>query len=81
MHKVSKLIVVSDYLLWRVLDVYVHAARFYEDFSDIRTSGLDETSVAKGHEYITLFVDMEKKGNSSQLTPLCLITTRRIEGL
>ncbi len=54
-HNVSKLTGVSDYLLWRVLDVYVNAARFYEDFSEIRTIGLDETSVAKGHEYITLF--------------------------
>ncbi|PIE88852.1 MAG: ISL3 family transposase, partial [Acidobacteria bacterium] len=44
-----------------MLDVYVNAARFYEDFSEIRMVGVDETSVAKGHEYITLFVDMEKK--------------------
>ncbi len=44
-----------------MLDVYVDAARFYEDFSEIRTIGLDETSVAKGHDYITLFEDMEQK--------------------
>ncbi len=57
----SRLSDVSDCLLWRELDLYVHTARFYEDFSEIRTIGLDGTSVAKGHEYITLFVDMEKK--------------------
>jgi hypothetical protein len=27
----------------------------------IDTFGLDETSVAKGHDYITLFVDLYKK--------------------
>jgi hypothetical protein len=30
--------------------------RFNQDLSNIDTFGLDETSVAKGHDYITLFV-------------------------
>ncbi|SEH90938.1 [weak similarity to] Transposase,IS204/IS1001/IS1096/IS1165 [Bathymodiolus azoricus thioautotrophic gill symbiont] len=32
-----------------------------QDLSGIDTFGLDETSVAKGHDYITLFVDLYKK--------------------
>jgi hypothetical protein len=38
------------------LDIYVDEARFNQDLSNIDTFGLDETSVAKGHDYITLFV-------------------------
>lgn len=44
--------------LWRMLDVYVGAARFNEDYSGVTAVGMDETSIAKGHKYITLFVDL-----------------------
>lgn len=44
--------------LWRMLDVYVGAARFSENYSDVTVVGMDETSMAKGHHYITLFVDL-----------------------
>jgi len=60
-HNVSQLTKVSDYLIWRILDVYTEAAKFNEDFSDIESIGMDETSIAKGHDYITLFVDLEKR--------------------
>jgi transposase len=57
-HQVAKMTQVSDYKLWRMLDLYVGAARFDEDYSGVTTVGMDETSVAKGHQYISLFVDM-----------------------
>jgi transposase len=60
-HNISQLTGVSDYKIWRVLDVYVQAAKFNEDFSDVTILGMDETSVSKGHDYITLFVDIEKR--------------------
>jgi hypothetical protein len=44
----------SDYKVWKLLDIYVDEARFNQDLSNIDTFGLDETSVAKGHDYITL---------------------------
>ncbi len=56
----SQLTGVSDRGGWRVLEVYINAAKFDEDFSKINTIGMDETSVAKGHDYITLFVDLLK---------------------
>jgi len=31
------------------------------DYSEMKVAGMDETSLKKGHNYITLFVDMEKK--------------------
>lgn len=60
-HHVSKLTNVSDYRLWTLLELYIDAARFDEDYSDLHTIGIDETSATKGHDYITLFVDMKEK--------------------
>lgn len=44
-----------------MIDRYVHKARTYENFENISSIGLDETSRAKGHDYITLFVDLKKR--------------------
>lgn len=57
----SQLTGVSDHKIWRVQEVYINAAKFDEDFSKINTIGMDETSVAKGHDYITLFVDLNER--------------------
>lgn len=59
--QVARMTNVSDTKLWRMLDLYVDAARFGEDCRALSTVGMDETSVAKGHDYITLFVDMEQR--------------------
>ena len=60
-HNVCQLTGVSDYKIWRVLLIYVMGAKFDEDFSMLKAIGMDETSIAKGHEYITLFVDLKKR--------------------
>jgi transposase len=36
-HNVSQLTGVSDYLIWRVLDVYINAAKFDEDLHALHT--------------------------------------------
>ena len=51
----------TDGKIWRMLKKYIEAARLNEDFSKIDSVGMDETSRAKKHKYITLFVDMEEK--------------------
>jgi transposase len=43
-----------------MLDKYVEAARSQEDFSSLKSVGMDETSRAKYHQYVTLFVDLEE---------------------
>lgn len=58
---VSKLIDESDGKLWRILEKYIDCTLEQEDHSDITQIGIDETSRAKNHEYITLFVDLIKK--------------------
>jgi transposase len=59
--EVSRIVGVSDDKLWRLLERYVDLARLQEDFSQVKAVGLDETSRRKGHDYITLFVDLEKR--------------------
>jgi transposase len=45
--------------LWRTLDHYVDQARVEEDFSGVSSVGLDETAARRGHNYISLFHDLE----------------------
>ncbi len=57
-NNVGNIINESDDKLWRMLDKYVEAGREIEDFSKLKSVGVDETSKKKGHDYITLFVDL-----------------------
>jgi transposase len=59
--KVADLTRVSDDKLWDMLDRYIVNVREFEDYKEVNAIGLDETSRAKGHEYITLFVDLQKR--------------------
>jgi transposase len=47
-----------DTRLWRVLQHYVEKARAEADFSEVTTIGVDETSRRRGHNYITVFMDL-----------------------
>ncbi|MFT5387604.1 MAG: transposase, partial [Candidatus Omnitrophota bacterium] len=60
-HTVGKIINESDYKIWVMLDRYVNKALSNNDYSQVTTVGMDETSKRKGHDYITLFVDLMKK--------------------
>jgi transposase len=59
-NQVGALINEYDDKIWRMLDKYIEKARGFEDFSDLASIGVDETSKKKHHDYITLFVDMKK---------------------
>jgi transposase len=58
---VAKMINETDKKIWRILEKYIDSILEQEDYSDIDQIGIDETSRAKNHEYITLFVDLIKK--------------------
>lgn len=45
--------------IWRILTHYVDKARENVDLSELDTVGVDELSVKKGHQYITLFYDLK----------------------
>lgn len=59
--EVSRVVGESDDKLWRMLERYVDRARLQLDFSKVKAVGLDETSRRKGHDYVTLFVDLEAR--------------------
>ena len=60
-NNVADLLKISDDKIWQMLDIYINAARLNEDYSAVKTIGIDETSIAKGHQYISLFVDLNKQ--------------------
>jgi transposase len=47
--------------LWSRIEHYVTEAKAKQDMSEVRIVGIDETSVKKGHEYITVVHDLEQK--------------------
>jgi len=58
---VAQLMDLNDGQVWRVLDHYVDSARQQEDFSSVKSIGLDETASRRGHNYISLFHDLDHK--------------------
>src|SRR5664279_1067909 len=47
-----------DTRVWRVIENHVARERAKLDFAEVREVGLDETSAAKGQDYITIFMDL-----------------------
>lgn len=60
-HQVCQLVKISDHKIWSILDKYTERTRALSDYSGVTKVGIDETSIAKGHDYVSLFVDLEKK--------------------
>ncbi|WP_437557084.1 ISL3-like element ISAtc2 family transposase [Acidithiobacillus sulfuriphilus] len=58
---VARLVRETDQRLWRVIDHYVSKAREAVDMSEVQAIGVDETSSRRGHDYISLFVDLAAK--------------------
>jgi transposase len=49
-----------DTRLWRILHHYVGEAREIADHSQVKHVGMDETSRRRGHNYVSLFVDLDE---------------------
>ena len=47
-----------DTRIWRIINHYVEEGREREDHSAVTMVGVDETSSKRGHNYVTLFVDL-----------------------
>ncbi len=60
-HELGKIIKVSDYKIWAILDKYVEQARELEVFTSVSKIGMDETSITKGHSYISMVVDLNTR--------------------
>jgi len=60
-HTVSRIVNESDYKIWAMLERYVNKSLASNDYSGLKAIGMDETAKSRGHDYITLFVDLIKK--------------------
>jgi len=60
-NKVSKLTGISNFRIWELLKRYVNRTLETADYSLVEVVGVDETSSKKGHNYVTLFVDLNEK--------------------
>ena len=56
---IANLVKEYDTRLWRVLDHYVHESRDRSEFSAVTAVGVDETYRKRGHNYVSVFVDMK----------------------
>jgi transposase len=59
--QVAALMGETDTRLWRMLFRQVDAAHAEADFSNVCCVGVDEMSVRKGHEYVSVFADLVRK--------------------
>jgi len=50
----------TDKRLWRMVKHYAAKALALFDLTDLRAVGLDETASKRGHNYVTIFIDMER---------------------
>jgi len=57
---IARLVHEHDTLIWRILHHYVDKARRAQDYSQVQELGIDETSRKRGHNYITVFVDVRE---------------------
>ena len=57
---VADMVSLNEESVWRILAHYVNKALKNVDLSDVDTIGIDEISVKKGHQYITLFYDFNE---------------------
>ncbi len=58
---VAKLVGEHDTRLWRVLHHYVDEGRDRADHSTATRIAFDETSARRGHDYVTLFADLDTR--------------------
>jgi transposase len=59
MAKVAAMTREHDTRIWRVVEHHVNAARDQLDYTGVRRVGMDETSAAKGQDYVSIFADLD----------------------
>jgi transposase len=60
-NKVSRTIRVTAPRIWRIFDYWIKKAVAKDDVSEVEQIGIDETSSKKGHNYVTVTVDLGNK--------------------
>jgi transposase len=57
----ARFIGITDKRLWRIVAHYVGRAVAALDLGSVRALGLDETASKRGHNYVTVFIDMDRR--------------------
>src|SRR5580704_6626876 len=57
----ARLLGEHDTLVWRIVQHYVDSARSQADHSSVTQVGIDETAARRGHDYVSLFVDLDER--------------------
>ena len=57
--KVASNLKITQPRVWRVFDYWIDLAKSKDDLSEVTKVGVDETSSKKGHNYVTIFADMD----------------------
>lgn len=60
-HQICKMVGTYDYKVWDMLKYYTETCREQSDYSEVQQVGMDETAARRGHDYVTLFVDIKDK--------------------
>jgi transposase len=58
---IARLVGEHDTLIWWMVNHYVDTARSKADHSAVTQVGMDETAARRGHDYVSLFVDMKER--------------------
>jgi transposase len=58
--KIGELVAEHDTRLWRLIQHHVDKAREEADYSNVKQLGVDETSSKRGHNYVTIVVDLKE---------------------
>jgi len=58
--KIAEVVSEHDTRLWRILHHHVKDARSLADFSIVQKIGIDETASKRGHEFASVFVDLDQ---------------------
>ena len=61
MAKVGAMTREHDTRIWRIVEHHVHAARDQLEGTSVRRVGMDETSAAKGQDYVSIFADLDPR--------------------
>jgi transposase len=60
-NKVASTLRVVAHRLWRVFNFWVKDARQKDSLAEVKQIGIDETSAKKGHDYVTVCADLERR--------------------
>ncbi len=60
-HQICQMIGSYDNKIWDILHCYTDSCLELSDYSQVKEIGVDETAARRGHDYVTLFVDLAER--------------------